>query len=95
MTCVILIWGAELHHGGIMTTSVTGRYLMDFDVGAHNGRDPIPTTAAIEKAKHFPDASEALGFWRTQSRVRPLRPDGKPNRPLTAYTIEVVRLNDQ
>jgi len=93
MTCAIKIWGAQMARG-TMTTPETGRYLRDFDVGAHNGRVddfPIPTTDKIEEARHFANAGEALTFWQTQSRVRPLRPDGDPNRPLTAFTVEVVQ----
>jgi len=34
-------------------------------------------------------ASDAMIFWGTQSNTVPLRPDGKPNKPLTALSIEV------
>lgn len=46
-------------------------------------------TPDLAEAMRFADAGAALLTWRTQSTVRPLRPDGKPNRPLSAYTIEV------
>jgi len=93
MTCAIKILGAQTF-GGTMTTPETGKFLKDFDVGAHDGRVehfPIPTTDKIEEARHFENAGEALLFWSTQSRVKPRRPDGKPNRPLTAFTVEVVQ----
>lgn len=35
----------------------------------------------------FADLAAALEFWRTTSVVRPRRPDGEPNRPLTCLTI--------
>lgn len=88
MTAAILIVGSVLGN----PTLESGRYLMDFDVGAHTGRGPIPTTDQLAKAKHFADPGEALEFWKTQSRVRPLRPDRLPNRPLTAYTVEIVEV---
>lgn len=88
MTCAILILGAQMP-GGLMLTKESGRYVVDFDIANHTGRGPIPSTPDISKAKHFANAGEAIEFWRTQSKVRPLREDGEPNRPMTAYTIEV------
>ena len=89
MTCAILVIGAQMPVGTTRTQE-SDRYLVDFDVKEHTGRGPIPTTPDIAKAKHFTNAAEALEFWRTQSRVRPRRPDGLPNRPLTAFTVEIV-----
>jgi hypothetical protein len=28
--------------------------------------------------------------WKRTSKTHPRRPDGKPNRPMTAFTVEVV-----
>jgi hypothetical protein len=42
----------------------------------------------------FKTAGEAWMLWRRPSRVRPVRADGKPNRPLTAFTIEVLDEED-
>lgn len=89
MTVAIRVIGAQMPEG-LVRRPESDRFLMDFDVAAHNGRAPFPTTIDIRLAKHFPDVVEALEFWRTQSRVRPLRPDGGANRPLTAFTVEVV-----
>ena len=93
MTCIIKVIGAEMP-GGTATIPESGRYLMDFDVGAHTGRGPIPTTLDPSAAKQFANAGEALEFWKTQSRVRPHRDDGLPNRPLTAFTVEIVKLDE-
>jgi hypothetical protein len=41
------------------------------------------------QAKMYADAKEATAEWRAVSHVRPVRPDGKPNRPLTAFTVEI------
>lgn len=70
--------------------SESGHYVRDFDVGAHDGLGPFPVTKDITEAKVFSNASVALQFWSMQSRIRPLRPDNKPNRPLTAFTVEIV-----
>ena len=37
----------------------------------------------------FPSFRAAWECWKTQSTVVPERPDGQPNRPLTAYTVEI------
>jgi len=50
-------------------------------------------TPDLAKAHRFADAAEAMTVYRSQSRTRPIRQDGRPNRPLTAYTVEVVPLS--
>jgi len=67
-----------------------GHYLRSCDVNAHGGRGAVDAVQDPAKARRFTDVVEAMEYWRRQSAVRPLRPDGLPNRPLTAYTIEVV-----
>jgi len=31
-----------------------------------------------------------MSYWRRRSTVCPTRPDGKPNRPGTAFTVEII-----
>ena len=64
-------------------------WLASFDVDAHDGLGRVNGTRHRHEAMRFTDMRAAFEAYRTQSRVRPLRPDGKPNRPLTAYTIEI------
>ena len=64
-------------------------YLKDYDVDAWDGRGRVDLTEKTEEAMEFPDFMAAMQAWRTQSTVVPLRPDGKPNRPLTAFHAEV------
>lgn len=66
-----------------------GQYLQAFDFEYNNGTGFGSFTPEVEKAMRFDTAAEAMIFWRTQSRTRPVRPDGRPNRPLTALSIEV------
>lgn len=42
-------------------------------------------------AQRFPDAGAALEYWRTPVTCpcHAIREDGKPNRPLTAYTVTI------
>jgi hypothetical protein len=44
------------------------------------------------KALHFADHAAALACVMQQSTRLPLRPDGRPNRPLRAFTVEIKRL---
>lgn len=67
-----------------------GRYLVDFDFSARDGwGGNAVTTEDPRKAKKFASAEDALLYWQTQSVTRPLRPDGRPNRPLTAITVKI------
>jgi hypothetical protein len=38
----------------------------------------------------FPDKAAAMAYYFTVSKTVPRRPDGRPNRPLTAYMIEIT-----
>ena len=75
-------------------TIVFQEYLMSFDPEAAHGRGKIATTTDITKAKRFPSFQAVMEEWKTQSKTVPLRPDGKPNRPLTAFTIQPLAIHD-
>lgn len=66
-----------------------GAYLVEYDPDAHDGRGGATWTEHLMWARRFDDAAAALEFWRQPSTVRPTREDGEPNRPLTAFTVEV------
>lgn len=66
-----------------------GKYVESFDPEFMNGLGRVYSTDDIEKAKTFDDFGQAFEFWKTQSKTKPTRPDGKPNRPMTALTIEI------
>lgn len=88
MTCALQIWAAI-----DPSYPLNGRYVMDFDVSLYLEEvGPVPTTDKISEAKHFADAGQALEFWKTQSRIRPLRWDGEPNRPLTGFSAQIVKV---
>ena len=68
------------------------RYLAYYDVNYR----PRPEVALsgiadithdLAKALRFPTAEAALAAWRQRSTIMPTRPDGQPNRPLTAYSM--------
>lgn len=62
-------------------------YLRTYDPDACKGFGYVEFTSRISEAKKFDSARAVLEEWNRQSTVRPLRDDGKPNKPLTAYTI--------
>ena len=62
-------------------------YLRSYDADTPDGRGAIVTTTVRDEALRFDDLAAAFECWKRTSATRPLRPDGKPNRPLTAYTI--------
>jgi hypothetical protein len=52
-----------------------------------SSRDP-------SEAMTFETAADAVAFYNTQSKTVPYRPDGAPNCPLTAFTVEVVEVTE-
>jgi hypothetical protein len=72
--------------------NVNGEWLEGFDVDAFDGRGDAHFTSDPAKAMRFDNAIACFAAWKTQSTVRPLREDGKPNRPLTAFTVTFERL---
>jgi hypothetical protein len=74
------------------TGQSTNAYVQDCDVDAFGGQGHVTFTRVPSLAKQFMNAAEAMTYWQRQSTVLPLRPDGMPNRPLTAYTVEVRAL---
>lgn len=73
----------------ILDDGSTGPYLENFDPEFAQGRGFASWTKDVMKAKLFQGKAEAWEFWKTQSKTRPLREDGKPNRPLTAFSVSL------
>lgn len=70
-----------------------GEYVVDYD--PHRPSEApdgtklpfhLVTTTDREKARVFPDAGAALDYYR---QINGTRLDKKPNRPLTAWTVEI------
>ena len=68
-----------------------GQYLKAFDFEYENGIGYGDFTDDPSEAMKFDSFRDAMEFWKTQSKVRPIRPDGEPNRPLTALSISLER----
>jgi hypothetical protein len=66
-------------------------YFTDDGVAVVHGRfgGVATLTPRLADARRFAHASEAMIAWNTVSDRRPLRPDGRPNKPLTALTVEI------
>lgn len=60
------------------------------DAGPLGGR--IEWTTDLDAAKVFDGFRAAHAEWTRQSTRVPLRPDGQPNKPMTAFHIEVVTM---
>jgi hypothetical protein len=72
-------------------TPFAGEYLKSYDPDARDGVGLSAWTSKKDEAMKFASGGEALECWRQVSKVRPVRRDGKPNRPLTSITVELVR----
>lgn len=83
-------WGiwAEAYSGGQDVQA----WLKSYDPDANDGQGEVNFTRDPALAMKFADTGAAMEQWMRVSKVRPTREDGKPNRPLSAFTIEVKRL---
>lgn len=70
-----------------------GRYLEDSDVETvFTDQQWMRLTTDRGQAKTFTDVLSALLYLRRSPVNQPLRDDGLPNRPLTAYTWECLEV---
>jgi hypothetical protein len=69
-----------------------GEYLKAFDPEALDGMGSFVWTKDKQNALHFDDAADAFILWNTVPKCRPTRSDGRPNKPLTAFSVEIVDL---
>ena len=81
---VIILHGAD-EHGQPQQV-----FLQSYDPDGNNGQGEFSVTTKLEHAMKFVDSQAAINCWRMQSTVEPLRKDGKPNRPLSAVTVQVT-----
>jgi hypothetical protein len=66
-----------------------GDFLEWSDPDANHGFGDDGWTPDLAKAKKFESFAAAAACWNAQSKVRPIRSDGKPNKPLTAYSVTI------
>ena len=89
MTLVIQIVG--MVNG--MPTPHDGKYLREYDA-TRSGIDPdgvpwihLVTTPDKQEAQKFDDLLSARACWMQIDLNNPVRPDGRPNRPMTIFSI--------
>lgn len=75
-------------------TPFDGEYVAAVDFEAGDGRGAVVTTKHPELALHFDTLGEALTFYQTQPKCKPFRPDGEPNRPLTATNMSFMDVKE-
>lgn len=73
---------------------VQGPYLQWSDPDAHNGAGDEGWTPDLSEAMRFASFMDAMDCWKAQSSVRPFRSDGRPNRPLTAFSVQPQRIDE-
>jgi len=88
--CLGLVGRAVAVHDG---KTPAGEYLASFAPEAYDGRGLATFTRDRARALVFPDFKAAYECIGTRPKKRPTRPDGKPNRPLTAFTLNIEPLD--
>lgn len=82
-------------------TAFDNQYVVEFDAN-RDGVEPgtnmpmmayLATTPNRAEATRY-SAKAAFELWRAVDQRNPVRPDGKPNRPLTAFTVDIEPADD-
>jgi hypothetical protein len=88
-----------MSHGTAWNSGTVDKFLAEYDPDyvPEPPAPPYPSGSAVftddpDQAMHFDSAVAALELWKTVSKTVPIRPDGKPNRPLAAHTVEPMKL---
>ena len=74
--------------------NVAGQFLQSYDPEYHGGEGHAVWTRDLSQAQRFATKVEAAVLYRTIPESKPTRPDGQENRPLTAFSIEIMNLNE-
>lgn len=80
---------AGINKSGQDPEKARGSFVRFYDPSANDGRGELVLTKDWAQAKVFSDHQEAWEFYQQSYGERP---DGKPNRPLTAFTVTVLPL---
>lgn len=67
-------------------------YVLSYDLEAFAGLGDVQYTTDPARAMTWPDLESFHRAYTSVSMVRPTRDDGRPNRPLTALTVEPERV---
>lgn len=69
-----------------------GQYLVMYDPEYAGGAGGASFSPELRFAKRFETIKDAVEEYNRVSELKPVRPDGKPNRPLTAHSVEIVKV---
>jgi hypothetical protein len=77
-----------------VSTPVDGQYVLEYHPTrmqryGYYDESVLKTTGDMLEAKRFEDVAAAVKCYRL---THGLRPDGQPNRPLTAWSVEIARI---
>ena len=67
-----------------------GKFIVDYEFTKGERFGKLTVHGDINKAKRFNSAEDAIAFWTQVAPDQPTRDDGKPNRPLTAFSVEIL-----
>ena len=67
-----------------------GYFCQSFNFNAYRGKGHLRVCRDAKNALKFQDASTAVAFCQTVPRAFPVDSRGKPNRPFSAYSVEVL-----
>lgn len=81
-------------HAFVLRELLSGEYIAGYDPDEHAPGIPFPTgfvqsTDDRAMALQFATLEDAVAFILQPSKITPLRPDGKPNRPLTRLSLVI------
>jgi hypothetical protein len=71
------------------------KFLKRYDLEFAKGFGMAELTNNRAEAMRFDDLDALLNTWKQIPESRPLREDGRPNRPLTAYAVSPETVDDE
>ena len=72
-----------------------GTYVVNYNpssIGMGGGEAFLQTTRHLKEARVFKDFVDATNYWKQIDQRNPVRYDGKPNRPLTIFNIQLINV---
>lgn len=75
-------------------TLAEGQYVLRYTPDGYQGAGELVTTRNVAEAKRYEHPIDAMRDWKRVSATHPTRLDGKPNRPMTAFTVTTEILED-
>ena len=88
-SCVIIYLGLAGRFIDNAEPPEVGSYLQDYDLEYAGGRGHANWTTDLSKALVFNSGADAVAAYMGVPKSRPTRDDGRPNRPLTTYTVVI------